>query len=230
MKTIAIITARGGSKRIPRKNIKDFLGSPIITYSVKAALTSGIFDEVMVSTDDEEIAQIARKAGASVPFLRSSENANDFANTTDVLTEVLNQYKEAGRTFDVACCLYPTAPFVTAQKLRAAYELLVEKNADSLLPVVKFSFPPQRSVVAEGDFLHFKWPEHMFTRSQDLEPFYHDAGQFYFFRVASFLEQKRLIMERTLPFFLPELEVQDIDTEEDWKIAEVKYRVMRERK
>ena len=229
MKTVAIITARGGSKRIPRKNIKDFLGSPIITYSIGAALASGIFDEVMVSTDDEEIAEIARKAGAEVPFLRSRENADDFANTTDVLTEVLQQYKEAGKEFDIACCLYPTAPFVTAEKLQTAFELMSKKEADSLLPVVKFSFPPQRSVVVEGDFLHFKWPEHMFTRSQDLEPFYHDAGQFYFFRVRPFLEQKKLIMERTVPFPLPELEVQDIDTEEDWQIAEVKYQVMMQR-
>ena len=129
----------------------------------------------------------------------------------------------------MACCIYPTAPFVTADKLKKAYAVMQEKQAEALLPVVKFSFPPQRSVVQNGDFLSFKWPEHMFTRSQDLEPFYHDAGQFYFIRVADFYRQKKLIMDKTVPFPLPELEVQDIDTMDDWEIAEVKYRVMEKR-
>lgn len=229
MSTIAVITARGGSKRIPRKNIKEFCGKPIITYSIEAALSAGIFDEVMVSTDDAQIAEIAKKAGAKVPFFRSADTANDYANTTDVMREVLNAYKEQGREFDVACCIYPTAPFVTADKLKKAYAAMQEKQAEALLPVVKFSFPPQRSVVQNGDFLSFKWPEHMFTRSQDLEPFYHDAGQFYFIRVADFYRQKKLIMDKTVPFPLPELEVQDIDTMDDWEIAEVKYRVMEKR-
>ena len=205
MSTIAVITARGGSKRIPRKNIKEFCGKPIITYSIEAALSAGIFDEVMVSTDDAEIAEIAKKAGAKVPFFRSADTANDYANTTDVMLEVLNAYKEL------------------------AYAAMQEKQAEALLPVVKFSFPPQRSVVQNGDFLSFKWPEHMFTRSQDLEPFYHDAGQFYFIRVADFYRQKKLIMDKTVPFPLPELEVQDIDTMDDWEIADVKYRVMEKR-
>ena len=229
MSTIAVITARGGSKRIPRKNIKEFCGKPIITYSIEAALSAGIFDEVMVSTDDAEIAEIAKEAGAEVPFFRSAETAGDYANTTDVMLEVLQAYRAQGREFDIACCIYPTAPFVTAQKLKTAYETMQEKQAQALLPVVKFSFPPQRSVVQNGDFLSFKWPEHMFTRSQDLEPFYHDAGQFYFIRVADFYEQKKLIMDKTVPFLLPELEVQDIDTMDDWEIAEVKYRVMEKR-
>ncbi len=229
MKTLAVITARGGSKRIPRKNMKSFCGSPIIHYSIRAALSSGIFDEVMVSTDDAEIAEIAKEAGAKVPFFRSSENANDFANTTDVLLEVLTQYREIGQEFDLACCIYPTAPFITAENLSEAKELILEKDAQSLLSVVKFSFPPQRCVVMEGDFLRFKWPEYMFTRSQDLEPYYHDAGQFYFFRVVDFFEQKRLIMDKTVPYILPESQVQDIDTMEDWKIAEAKYQAMQEK-
>ena len=141
-KAIAIITARGGSKRIPHKNIKEFCGQPIICYSIKAALSSGIFDEVMVSTDDEEIAAIARSAGASVPFMRSSENANDFATMDDVLREVLGQYRDIGREFETFCCIYPTAPFVTAKKLQDAKALL--DTADSVMPVVAFSFPPQR--------------------------------------------------------------------------------------
>ncbi len=226
MKAVAVITARGGSKRIPRKNIKPFLGKPIITYSIQAALDAGIFDEVMVSTDDEEIAEIAKAAGAVVPFFRSKDTANDYATTTDVMLEVLESYRKFGKEFDSACCIYPTAPFVSAEKLKTAMELLTEKEADSVLPVVRFSFPPQRSVIMEDGFLKFKWPEHMFTRSQDLEPFYHDAGQFYCLKVESFMQQKKLVMDKTVPYEQPELAVQDIDTEEDWEIAEVKYKVL----
>ncbi len=222
---LAVITARGGSKRIPRKNIKPFLGKPVILYSIQAALSSGIFREVMVSTDDEEIAALARDAGAAVPFLRSADTANDYATTTDVMLEVLESYRKLGRSFDYACCLYPTAPFVSADKLIKAMDMLSCSDADSLLPVVRFSFPPQRSVVIQNGLLSFRWPEHMFTRSQDLQPFYHDAGQFYFFRTDSFLKQRRLVMDKTIPMELPELEVQDIDTENDWEIAEVKYQV-----
>lgn len=227
MKTLAVITARGGSKRIPRKNIKPFLGKPILLYSIQAALDAGMFDEVMVSTEDEEIAELARKAGAKVPFFRSGDTANDYATTADVLLEVLEQYRELGMQFDYVCCIYPTAPFVSAKRLREAMEKLTAQGADALLPVVKFSFPPQRSVVmGEDGFLQFKWQEYMLARSQDLEPFYHDAGQFYGLRVESFLEQKKMVMEKTLPFVLPESEVQDIDTEEDWRIAEAKFRVL----
>lgn len=222
---LAVITARGGSKRIPRKNIKPFLGKPVILYSIQAALSSGIFREVMVSTDDEEIAALAKDAGAAVPFLRSANTANDYATTTDVMLEVLESYRKLGRSFDYACCLYPTAPFVSADKLIKAMDMLSCSDADSLLPVVRFSFPPQRSVVIQNGLLSFRWPEHMFTRSQDLQPFYHDAGQFYFFRTDSFLKQRRLVMDKTIPMELPELEVQDIDTENDWEIAEVKYQV-----
>lgn len=226
MKAVAVITARGGSKRIPRKNIKPFLGKPIITYSIQAALEAGIFDEVMVSTDDEEIAELAKAAGAAVPFFRSKDTANDYATTTDVMLEVLKSYHRLGKEFDSACCIYPTAPFVSAEKLKTAMALLTEKEADSVLPVVRFSFPPQRSVIMEDGFLKFRWPEHMFTRSQDLEPYYHDAGQFYCLKVESFLQQKKLVMDKTVPYEQPELAVQDIDTEEDWEIAEVKYKVL----
>ncbi|MBQ7782220.1 MAG: pseudaminic acid cytidylyltransferase [Lachnospiraceae bacterium] len=229
MKALAVITARGGSKRIPRKNIKEFCGQPIITYSIKAALESGVFEEVMVSTDDAEIAEIAKGAGAQVPFMRSSDTANDFATTADVIAEVLESYKQCGKEFDAVCCIYPTAPFVSATKLKNAMNLLEEKEADSVLPVVKFSFPPQRSVIMEDGFMKFKWPEHALTRSQDLEPFYHDAGQFYCIKVNRFAEQKKMVMEKTVPIEMPELEVQDIDTEEDWQIAEVKYKVMQEK-
>ncbi|MDE5679825.1 MAG: pseudaminic acid cytidylyltransferase, partial [Lachnospiraceae bacterium] len=189
MKILAVITARGGSKRIPRKNIKPFLGKPILLYSIQAALDSGVFDEVMVSTEDEEIARLAEEAGAKVPFFRSSDTANDYATTADVLLEVLEQYRELGMQFDYVCCIYPTAPFVSAKRLAEAMEKLTAQGADSLLPVVRFGFPPQRSVVVDDDgFLQFRWPEHMMTRSQYLEPFYQDSWQFYCLMAESFLK------------------------------------------
>ena len=229
MRAAAIITARGGSKRIPRKNIREFCGKPIIAYSIEAAIQSGIFDTVMVSTDDEEIAEIARKYGAEVPFMRSEKNANDFAATNDVVKEVLDSYAKMGECFDIACCIYPTAPFITADKLKKAVELLQENQADSVVPVVRFGFPPQRCVVKDGGLIKFKWPEYMQSRSQDLQPYYHDAGQFYCLRTESFLEQNRLFMTKTVPLELSEMEVQDIDNEDDWEIAELKYE-MRNRK
>ena len=224
-KAIAIITARGGSKRIPHKNIKEFCGKPIICYSIEAALSSGIFDEVMVSTDDEQIAEIARQAGATVPFMRSSETANDYATMDDVLMEVLGQYRSIGREFETFCCIYPTAPFVTAQKLITAKQLL--ETADSIMPVVAFSFPPQRCLILnEQGQLRMKWPEHAQTRSQDLEPYYHDCGQFYFCRTVPFYEYKTTDMPNMVPMIMSELEVQDIDSPDDWEIAELKYRKM----
>ena len=225
MSNLAIITARGGSKRIPRKNIKEFCGKPIIYYSIKAALESGIFSEVMVSTDDQEIADYALQCGAKVPFMRSAATANDYATTAEVLLEVLEEYKIRGREFDIACCIYPTAPFITAEKLKICYEQLMGQQADSILPVVRFSFPPQRAFVIENSKLCYKWPENRNTRSQDLEPFFQDSGQFYMFSVSRFLETKSLIMENTLPYEVSELEVQDIDNAEDWKLAEIKYQI-----
>lgn len=223
--SIAIITARGGSKRIPRKNIRSFCGKPIIAYSIEAALQSGLFEEVMVSTDDGEIAQIAVDSGAKVPFMRSSESAGDYASTDDVLMEVLKAYKEQGREFESFCCLYPTAPFVTAQKLKNAMKLL--EKADSVMPVTAFSFPPQRCmVINEAGELRMKWPEHARTRSQDLEPYYHDCGQFYCCRTEPFLQYGTTDLPRMIPMIMSELEVQDIDNEDDWAIAELKYRQM----
>lgn len=228
MRRIAVITARGGSKRIPRKNIREFCGKPILAYSVQAALESGIFDTVMVSTEDREIAETAGRYGAEVPFLRSDRNAGDFATTSEVLREVLEEYESRGERFDELCCIYPTAPFVTAGRLREGAKLLEENSADSVLTVARFSFPPQRCVIVQDGFLQFKWPEYAQARSQDLEPYYHDAGQFYCLNVESFHEQGGLVMQKTVPLVLPETEIQDIDTEEDWKIAEVKYRLLHE--
>lgn len=224
MKAIAIITARGGSKRIPKKNIKNFCGKPIIAYSIEAALESGVFEEVMVSTDSEEIAEIARKYGAKVPFMRSEKTSGDYATTTDVLLEVIDIYSQMGRNFDFGCCIYPTAPFVTADKLINAMNQIQSSDADSLVPIVRFSFPPQRSVVLEGDKVAFKWPENITARSQDLEAMYHDCGQFYFFKIKPFVETGDFWAGKVTHIEVPEMEVQDIDNEEDWKLAEVKYK------
>ena len=228
-KSVAIITARGGSRRIPRKNIKPFLGRPILEYSVEAALQAALFDEVMVSTDDREIAQAAERAGAVVPFFRSRDTADDFATTADVVEEVLASYEHMGRHFRTACCIYPTAPFVTAETLRTAMALLEQERADCVIPVVKFSFPPQRGVVVREGRLAPKWPENMAKRSQDLEPLYHDCGQFYCLDVERFRQQKVIWMENAVPFIQDERYVQDIDTLQDWEIAEMKYQLLRGR-
>lgn len=229
MKSLAVITARGGSKRIPRKNIREFCGKPILAYSVEAALKSGMFTEVMISTEDEEIAEIGKRYGGAVPFYRSRETSNDYAVTSQVLEEVLAEYGNRGQYFEGICCIYPTAPFITPDRIRQAMELLENTGADSVLPVVRFGFPPQRGVVKQEGYIKFKWPEYRNARSQDLEPFYHDAGQFYCLKTESFLEQKGLVMEKTVPLILSEEEVQDIDTEEDWKLAEMKFRLLQER-
>ena len=226
MSSVAIITARGGSKRIPRKNIKEFCGKPIIAYSIEAALGSGIFDEVMVSTDDVEIADIAKAFGAKVPFFRSEKTSNDFATTADVISEVLDKYEKMGKSFDYACCVYPTAPFITAEKLKLAMEKLQSEGGDSAMPVVKFSFPPQRCLVINDGSLEYKWPENMNKRSQDLEPFYHDCGQYYVFKVSSFRKSGQIIGGKVIPIVTPDTEVQDIDEMTDWEIAELKYKIL----
>lgn len=224
MRTVAIITARGGSKRIPRKNIKEFCGKPILAYSIEAALASGLFDTVMVSTDDREIAEVAKRYGAEVPFYRSEKTANDYATTNDVLLEVLEEYEKRGEHFDVACCIYPTAPFVTAEKLKKAMQALTASDADTLIPVVAFSYPPQRAMLVRDGRLVFEYPQYLDSRSQDLEPHYHDVGQFYVFRTESLRRNQKLMLGDILPMVVSELEVQDIDNESDWEIAEIKYR------
>lgn len=222
---IAVITARGGSKRIPKKNIKDFCGKPILAYSIKAALESDIFDEVMVSTDSQEIADIALEYGAKVPFMRSDETANDYATTNDVLKEVFAEYKKNGQQFDIAVCIYPTAPFITAEKLRDAVALMEQEGVDAVTPVVRFSFPPQRAFVIRDGAIQYQFPENAVKRSQDLEPIYHDCGQFYVMKVENVING--VGPNRAVPYILPETEVQDIDTAEDWAIAEMKYRMMK---
>ena len=230
MSAVAIITARGGSKRIPRKNIKDFCGNPIIAYSIKNAIKSDLFDEVMVSTEDEEIAKIARHFGAKVPFLRSREKANDYAGSEEVVMEVVNMYEERGRVFRDVCCIYPTAPLVSADLMCQAYKKFKETDADALLPVLKFSFPPQRALMIEEGELAFRWPEFSDYRSQDLKPLYHDAGAFYYIKKDVLMREKTLIPTNTGYFVLDEIHVQDIDNVSDWELAEMKYRYLKEKR
>lgn len=224
---LAIITARGGSKRIPKKNIKEFCGKPIIHYSIQAALESGLFAEVMVSTDDKEIAEIAREAGAKVPFMRSEQTSGDYATTSEVLMEVLKEYEKRGQTFERFACLYPTAPFITPQKLCEGLAMLEEKKASMIMPVIPFSFPPRRAnVLNEKGELVYKWEQYRNSRSQDLEVMYHDCGQFYFYNTAEFVKEEGIIKEGIYPLVLSEMEVQDIDNEVDWQLAELKYRLL----
>jgi len=228
-KNIAIIPARGGSKRIPRKNIKKFLGKPMMAYSIETALQSGLFDEVMISTDDKEIAEIARKYGAKVPFFRSHENADDYAVLADVIEEVLTKYQTVNKNFENFCCILPTAPLLSADYLQQAYDKMIKNQFDCVFPVVKFGFPIQRAMKISGDKIKLIQPQYKNTRSQDLEPAYHDAGMFYWGNSKVFLQKKTLWTDNTSAIIIPESLSQDIDSLEDWKIAELKYRIINEK-
>lgn len=226
MSKVAIITARGGSKRIPRKNIKDFCGKPIIAYSIEAALESGLFDEVMVSTDDEEIANVARACGANVPFMRSEATSGDYATSGDVLTEVLSEYRIRGCEFDALACIYPTAPFVTAEELRDAARLLENPETNAVVAVTDFDFPPQRAFLLEDDdSLAWERPENALVRSQDLPKTAHDCGRFYFARTAVWQSTHSFVVPGCKGYRIDSALAQDIDTLDDWKMAEAKYRV-----
>jgi pseudaminic acid cytidylyltransferase len=222
---LAIIPARGGSKRIPRKNIKLFYGKPIIAYSIEAAFNSGIFDEIMVSTDDPEIASISRHYGAKVPFYRSSINSNDAATTADALLEVIKFYQNADNsTLNEVCCIYPTAPLIRHQLLVTGYNLLINNKYDSVFPITSFSYPVWRALHFTNGFIEMEWPEFYNSRSQDLKTLYRDSGQWYWINTESFLKQKKLFMTNSHGILLNELEVQDIDSLTDFKLAEMKYR------
>ena len=227
MANVAVITARGGSKRIPRKNIKFFRDKPIIAYSIQTALQSGLFDTVMVSTDDAEIAQISIKYGAEVPFYRSPATSDDHSGTADVMLEVIGQLMATGKEFEFACCLYPTAPLIKIEDLRTGYELLRKNSHISVFPVCPFSYPIYRALqVGQDGKVGMIWPENLNRRSQDLPPAYHDAGQFYWMHIPSFLKEKKLMTSNSGSIILNELQVQDIDNETDWKLAEIKYSIL----
>lgn len=218
-----LIPARGGSKRIPRKNIKDFFGKPIIAYSIEAAIQSKCFEKIIVSTDDEEIAEVARKFGAEVPYMRPKKLANDHATTMDVILHAINKLKP--NPSDILFCLYATAPFVQASNLQKAHALLDSEPLDYIFSATAYNFPIQRAIrLNEKGFSEMLHPEHLNTRSQDLEPTYHDAGQFYAGRTEAFLKRKNILTgAKSKPFILQDYLVQDIDTLNDWKKAEIMF-------
>ncbi len=231
MPSIAIIPARGGSKRIPRKNIRDFAGKPIIAYAIEAAINSNLYDEVVVSTDDIEIATIAKVYGASVPFLRSDENSNDFATTVDVLIEVLDWYKNQNRTFEIATCIYACAPFVTSELLKSSFQKLKETKSDCVFPVLAYSHPIQRALRLDfAGKIQAVDASQSNTRTQDLENTYHDAGMFYTFEVAALYQNRSLRTANTTAIAIDELQAHDIDSEIDWKLAEMKFKLILDEK
>ena len=227
MRNLAIIPARGGSKRIPRKNIKEFLGKPIIAYSIDAALKSKLFDEVMVSTDDEEIAEVALKLGANIPFFRSKDTANDYAGLAEVAIEVIKKYRQRGKEFNNVCCILSTAPFLNANLLSKSFDNLINNKFDALLPVVKYTFPIQRAMQFDNNKIKMISPENLTKRSQDLKESFHDAGMFYWVETKIFLDESRFWTDNTGAICVSENEAQYIDTLEDWKIAENKFRQLK---
>ena len=226
MSVIAIITARGGSKRIPKKNIKEFYGKPMLAYAIEAAKDSGIFDEIMVSTDSEEIADVARKYGANVPFLRSEKTSSDFAITYDVLMEVIEEYNKLGKSFDDICCIYPCVPFLKSESLKNAYDLMAARKANAVMPVCKYPAPVEWAMRINDDVLSADDVKKQLIRSQDLKPAYFDAGMFYFYKTEIFVKERTTLFPNTLGYVIDESECQDIDTPDDWKMAEMKYKLL----
>ena len=222
---VAVIPARGGSKRIPRKNIKLFAGKPVIGYSIEAARQCGLFDRIIVSTDDEEIAEVARGYGAETPFLRPRPLADDFTGTNAVVKHAIGWLVEEGQQVACACCIYATAPFLQPGFLAEGHRKLLASGSDFAFSVTGFRFPIQRALrVTEQGTVQAIFPEHIFTRSQDLEDAYHDAGQFYWGRSEAFVSDQILFSPASVPVVLPRHLVQDIDTPQDWEEAELMYR------
>lgn len=224
---IAIIPARGGSKRIPRKNIKLFCGKPMIVWSIETALNSGCFDRVIVSTDDAEIAEVAKKAGAEVPFFRPTELADDFASTEDVIIHAVQTLDKSGKPPELICCIYPTAPLLQPESLQHGLTLLQQKHLHYALSVASYAYPIQRALRLDQDSrLEMFQPEHRDARSQDLTPAYHDAGQFYWGTRRAWLERQVIFGSNSAAVVLPRYRVTDIDTEEDWICAELMFRML----
>jgi pseudaminic acid cytidylyltransferase len=226
---IAIIPARGGSKRIPRKNRKDFHGKPIIAYSIEAAIESNCFDKIIVSTDDAEIAQIAREWGADVPFVRPDDISGDYATTADVIQHAIEWCECEGWNPSYVCCIYPTAPLLQPADINSGLSLLRESDVQYVFSATTFEFPIQRAVYLDkGAQVNMFQPEHLNTRSQDLIDAYHDAGQFYWGKVRAFKAALPIFANHSRLFLLPKVRVQDIDTAEDWVIAEMKYKALQQ--
>jgi len=226
---VAVIIARGGSKRIPRKNIKLFHGLPIISYSIRTAFQSKLFDRIVVSTDDIEIANIAKQHHAQVPFMRPPELANDFASTVDVMSDAVKQLNLSPN--DAVCCIYATAPFLQPEDLIKGRALLGSDNAEVVFAATCYPFPIQRAIALNKDhFVTMLQPEHLMTRSQDLTETYHDAGQFYFARAKYFKQKKPIFSNKSKVVILPSYRVVDIDTSEDWQRAELMYQLIEKNK
>lgn len=224
MKSVCVIPARGGSKRIPHKNVKDFFGRPMISYSIVAALESKLFDRVIVSTDDDEIRRVALECGAEVPFVRPPEISDDFTPLAGVLGHALHWLRDHGPEYESVCCVLATAPFIAVSDLQEGYRLLRSSTHSAVIPVTSFPFPIFRALkIASSGVLEMVWPEHELTRSNDLPETFHDAGQFYWLRVDSFLKTNRIYAKDALPLVIPRWRVQDIDTVEDWSRAERIY-------
>jgi len=225
---VAIIPARGGSKRIPRKNIKDFFDKPLIAYSIQAALESNLFDKIIVTTDDEEIADIAKKYGAEVPFIRPKELSDDFTGTTDVVNHALEWLKEHGEEYDYVCTIYATAPLLQSKYLIEGFDKLKNSDAVNAFSATSMPFPIQRTFkITDAERCQMFWPENYSTRSQDLEEAYQDAGQFYWTK-ADKRSKEIMFGKESIPIILPRHLVQDIDTLEDWQRAEIMYKVIKE--
>ncbi|MDJ0022482.1 MULTISPECIES: pseudaminic acid cytidylyltransferase [Pantoea] len=225
---IAIIPARGGSKRIPRKNIREFAGQPMIAHSIQTALKSNIFDRIIVSTDDDEIAQVALNTGAQVPFKRPAHLSDDFTGTVPVIAHAVAWMTENIAPVTNACCIYATAPFVIPEDLIIGHQLLVDHNADYAFSVTEYAFPIQRALKKKADGkLEMFFPEFYNTRSQDLEEGLHDAGQFYWGSAEAWLSQKPIFSSDSIPVMLPRTRVQDIDTYSDWERAEQLYYLLK---
>jgi pseudaminic acid cytidylyltransferase len=226
---IAVIPARGGSKRIPGKNIKFFHGKPMIAYSIEAAKQSDCFDKIIVSTDDQEIADIARQYGAEVPFIRPAEIAGDYATTMDVIQHAIQWCESQSMSLDLLCCIYATAPFILPSDLSLGLESVSENNIDYAFSATSFAFPIQRAIsLNENGSVQMFQPEHLNTRSQDLQEAYHDAGQFYWGKIAAFKTGKPFFSLSSKAILIPRKRVQDVDTLEDWEFAEALYAVMKD--
>lgn len=225
---VAIIPARGGSKRIPRKNIKEFCGKPMIAWSIEAAHASGLFGHIVVSTDDPEIAAVSRQHGAEVPFARPAELSDDLASTDAVLKHALDQAVQTYGRFGSGCCIYPTNPLLTPLDLRRGLDLLVAESAPTAFPVVRYDFPIQQAFLLDGLHPRARWPDQLGARSQDLAPHFHDAGLFYWFDAESFSLSGKLFVDAAVAFEISRDRCQDINTPEDWEAAEVKFRVLEE--
>ncbi|NVD37010.1 pseudaminic acid cytidylyltransferase [Marinobacter lutaoensis] len=226
---LAVIPARGGSKRIPRKNIRSFAGKPMIAWPIEAALQSCCFDQVIVSTDDAEIADIARASGAKVPFMRPETLSDDHTGTTPVIRNAIEWFVAQGIVPEQVCCIYATAPFVRPEDIRKGLEVLNSEGCEFAFSVTSYAFPIQRALrLTEQGRVEMFQPEHFNTRSQDLEEAYHDAGQFYWGQSSAWLTGKPIFSPSAAPVILPRYRVQDIDTPEDWERAEWMFRAMRE--